>query len=525
MSSKKNSPGTNKKDGHLQTYDESSPDQGSVTHTENDTHNSAYRQQKGGIMATKSLGRSVGAQLHHYSSEEESDDERDRMRGKIRSLGRKEMHGIICTDKLIPVSERSAAYKEMVSSSITPWKNNSPKSSPRHSTMNDGSLRKSKIESNPFFQLDKKSKTDLNTSELSHKNSPPQKNANQKLESSSIHTGASPVLPGMSVQMRIKIWTELTEKESKAQHRKSLPQTALMQASKTDDEEISNNEGEYYGVQSDDETIKNKMDPSKLSLESPTHQSSRPVRENVYEEIDDKAKRYRIEEASSSSSAETSPFASPSKTLESKLNEKEGGKSPKSTKKKGKHNGSSDAKQSRSIWKLRSPLGKRKGKNKDSPSKQGVEKGSNDKIKTTSFSRKPINKKKGSLDVPKEEDYISDEVFSPNSPVANQSMIPQAQQNVGDEKKASVTTNQLSDNEELPTLFDKTNGTKSADKEGGSVSHDILNIIHSLGTIEENCVPNSKDSGPTIRIEGDESDESDPDSDSGKCVIGVSKLT
>ena len=258
---------------------------------------------------SKSLGRIANVQTYTggFSSEEDSDCEADSSSAlrSTRSLGRNEMNALLfgvrgSASKIVPVSERSAAYKEMITQ-------NTSKLSPRHSVVkvSDGlSSNRSKIESNPFFQQDKHAKLS-GESEPKRKISPAAvKNAPAVGKAASPVTDGSSIL-GMSVQMRIKMWSEKeqkSDKEVKVTHRRSLQPSALLTVhSNTADMKAEAEDVKRENTaHSDDEMIKSKMNVA----------DAHPARENFYEEINDEV-AHRIKEASSSSDA--SPTNSPSK--------------------------------------------------------------------------------------------------------------------------------------------------------------------------------------------------------------------
>ena len=369
-------------------------------------------------LATRSLGRSVGMQVSKFtnqSSDEESDNNDNEnhvkhSKGKTQTLGRKELvpgyHS-----KITPVSERSAAYKELVSSHQNTWKT---KLSPKHSTVKHSAFPettssvKSRIEQNPFYQLDKQTKNQPAMSEKRRETAPSHVNTRirdvSKDSESLVHQENSPNVLGMSVQMRIKIWSEKAkevEKQVKVNNRKSLQLSSLIAAeSKTDDEGIrGTDERNERDVQSDDEIIMNKMNTA--TSDDCTNSITRR-HENAYEVIDDTAKEIRVNETLSSSSSSESCHGSP-RTSSAKTS-KANNKSPKSIKKKVKGD------QSWSIWKIRSPLGKRKNKDKHSVSSGEKKSGGSKEEKAASgFNRKAIMKKK-STESSREEDH--DDVFS-----------------------------------------------------------------------------------------------------------------
>ena len=289
---------------------------------------------------------SVSSFTGGFSSEDSDSDQENLIthpKRMSRSLGRKEVNnGISGSGKLngniLPVSTRSAAYREMISSQNT-WKT----SAARHSALklNDGSSTSSvqiRIKSNPFLQLDKQGvlQPPLSTDQR-RKTLPTHLNTTiTAKEKSPSHTVSSsvikPVATGISVQKRIQIWAE-KEKEAKAANRRSLQTMPLLEV-KSEDETLGSNEKAEITSYSDNEGTKNAI-------------SGRQPHENQYEVIDD---RQRIEEASSSSSEAPTPPRSKGKSKK---------RSPKLSK---KSDSSPDLNKKRSKWKIKSPLNKHKFK-------------------------------------------------------------------------------------------------------------------------------------------------------------------
>ncbi len=480
--------------------------------SESQSKSNAWEEDKS--MATKSLGRNVGLRVsqftNHYSGEESDDENENVCMKKTQSLGRKEINNVVTgyrAKNIIPVSERSAAYRELITSS--------KKSSPKHSVMslNDAVSVKSRIESNPFFQLDKQ------TIDLKQKRRSTTSSNQTKVSIASKNTLLSPPVAGMSVQMRIKIWKEKEEdaRHQKIEYRKSLQSTLSLVAveSKDDDVQIGNEE---RNAQSDDEMMKGSYN-KQADIDS-----TKTPRQNVYEEISDTAKRYRIDEAfSSSSSSDSSPASTPVKTSRKALKKLEDSEL-KDAKKKTEDD---LKKKNRSIWSnLRSPLAKRKNKGKESAAKKEPGNISGEEIdKVTkksyrmSYNRRAVMKKKTSYESSRD-DEISDEVFSPTHEIDNEN-----ESTTFEERKLNTAMErQLSINEKLPTLFNKVDtGSTPGSGDSPSISQDILNIIDSLGTIEEKndgkLNGSVSSSIPVISEEIiTEDSNSDDDSDSGMCV-------
>ena len=319
--------------------------------------------------SSKSLGRGLDVQVSSFtggfSSEEDSDSEDSSelsvAKAKTRSLGRREVHSVKPSSSLafnVSVSQRSAAYKEMVSST---W--NSTRS-PKHSALklSDGSDTSPVLTRNPFLQLDKQGKLQP----VSMADQQPVSVTTQRRLTSPAHlrttTGdtrqsalattsptRSPTISGASVQMRIKMWAEKEQDTKTAQeklvHRRSLQSSALLQVSTAKE----NQESDTLEIAlSDDEK-------SKSNAVSAAYYT-RPARDNVYEEIEDRIEREKVREASTSPSDSSPPAASPpqSKTKKTKKG------SSKAAKKSSQLD--SPETQKRSKWKIKSPLGKRKKK-------------------------------------------------------------------------------------------------------------------------------------------------------------------
>ncbi len=479
---------------------------GRTEHENHVTVSDSTARHRSNSRSSKSLGRTVNVQTATFtggfSSEEDSDFEREgssTARGMTRSLGRKEMNALFRSShdsacKIAPVSERSAAYSDMITSSQNTWK--SSKQSSSHSAVNlsngtDTSPVRSRIESNPFFQLDQLAKLP-GVSEQRRKTSPANmSNIGKELpESSPVHAQSeSPNIIGMSVQMRIKIWTEKEKEADKlVTNQSSLQLSSLfsVHSSPADDKVGTggNSDREDYTAHSDDEMIKSKMNVNPHS-----------TRENFY---DDKVIADRIKEASSSS--ESSPNASPSKTAGKKNSTKSLKKSEKESKKKEK--ASSITKPKRSKWKLRSPLPKRKQKVNNS---QLLEEG--DQRKEDGV----VIKKRQSMESNRDEEDIADDVFSPTAP--------------GNAKKSGEVANWeeksnrilSSHTEELPSIFNRVDSsTPPTTRENRSISREILDIIDSLGTVEEKRVSKSLSHDQAVSISITEGSESEKNSDSGK---------
>lgn len=526
-----------------------SPKSGLVNPTEENTDSRAWEERSRG---SNSLGHNVKLQVSStggFSSEEDSDYEEDDLnttRGMTRSLGRKEMNSLMSahrvgSSKVIPVSERSTFYKELVTSSQNSWK--SDKHSPRHSAVKESDESgTSRIELNPFFQLDKLAKLQPGMSEEQRKSSPSHMSSlskptsNQSGSNSPVHRANSSVITGMSVQMRIKMWAEKEkepEKLTKLTHRRSFQSASLLAVeSNADDEKFKDNRNTTHSddevlmqkinsttectIHSDDEVLMQKINSTtectthsdngilKQTSNTATENHPKPRRENPYAEISDQVEQYRVREASSSSD-ERSPASSPAKPPQGAKNLDES-RSPKTSKKKDKSNKNRDPKKSK--WKLRSPLPKRKHKIKRSPSNENLngksksEKNDHHHNKNENIERKSVN---GSLD--------QDDVFSPSTPSSATEKVLQTK--VDSEENSKENLNLFacdqfpSQSEALPSVFDKVCAPPVA-VENGSISHDILNIIGSFGTIKENHTPSSNTS-INISIDGD--------SDSGKFIL------
>ena len=453
---------------------------------------------------SKSMGRVVDSNLSAYtggfSSEEDSDSEDgahlNTSRGMTRSLGRAEMSSIMSKRKIASVSQRLAAYEELVSLSRNTAVNQDNQS-PRHSAMklsdgSDASPVQSRIELNPFFQLDKQGKLQPCQSSDQRRGTSPAKlkaRPTEFIKSSSAspsHGSTGSPSMGMSVQMRIKVWSE-KEKETPARdtilvHRRSLQPATLMAVESKEDSEKMKESSKKAATQSDDEAI--------MTKSSDSQKYSRPPRDNVYEQIRDDAVRYRVKEASSSSDA--SPHASPSATRKSKV--------VKPDEKVGK----------KSKWRIRSPLPKRKNKIKVSHSTDEVEsvtrnskpKESPKRKSSDSHSRRTVNKGMSkrsdktshSLDIPvqqkgsgenSEEDHLEADLFSKHP-------------------------------EGLPSVFDKISQSPLNGGERDSISGKILNIIDTFGTVEYKC---PLESCPTINVGSNEYSELD----SGKLCMYACK--
>lgn len=473
--------------------------------------------QDSSLRNSNSLGHRVGLQVAAitggFSSEEEDSDyeggeDLNTPRGMTRSLGRKEMTSLVSASgvkanrysNIIPVSERSAAYKELISSSQNSWQ--STKQSPRHSAMkisdgSDTSPLQSTIKLNPFLQLDKQGKIQPSAFGVGERcrSIPAHTSVDAtKKGSSPAHVPGSPTISGMSVQMRIKIWAE-KEQESKAAnakltHRRSLQAATLLGVN------VENEASKENTAHSDDETIKNRSSAATYTRET---------RENVYEEIGDKTERCKIEEASSSSSETTSPAKSP-KSKSKKKREKKG--SPKSSKKVD----SPDLNQKRSKWKIKSPLQKRKNKVKkesknEEMSEDPVADSTPNQSRHLSYNRRPFTKKRKSTGNSREEDEPVDNVFSP------------VDVNPGEQVRLQeLDSEDTTIPDELPSVFDKvetspcttTRNTppRITTREDRSISREILSIIDSFGTIDEN---HPVDFVPEVHINNNEGD-----SESGK---------
>lgn len=448
----------------------------------------------------------VSAFTGGFSSEEDSDfeggDDLNTSRGITRGLGRKAMS--TASDfygrrsrlsNIVPVSERSAAYRELISLSQNSWMSTRPARAPRHSAMklNDGSdIRpvQTRLEQNPFLQLDKLAKIQsAGTLEQRHVTTTPitqtaeqtsPAHLNMDIKSSVAHAPSSPTISGMSVQMRIKIWAEKEQEaelaHSKLTHRRSLHATSSLfgiNGDKEDGKPEGRKEVLECTAHSDDETIKNKS--SALSEKI----YPRTARENSYEIIDEKMERCRVEEASSSSSENTTPSKSPRKRKEKK-----------GSLKASKKNSSPDINQKRK-WKIKSPLQKRKNT---------VKKGSKEEIEVVnescvldviskktqclSCSRKDVRKTSLAEGSNQEEEEVVDDVFSPVSQCSKKDLEQklESENNIPDAKGVH------GDCGVLPSVFDKvdTPPQPRPTKESRSISHEIFNIIDSLGTISEN---------------------------------------
>lgn len=471
-------------------------------------------QESNNIQRTKSLGHDVRMQVSHFtnqlSSEEESDDQKDTSatpKHMTRSLGRSEVHSLLSgsckTSSVLPVSERSAAYEELISSR-NHWRSSS--ASPKHSTTErknsgDNSPSHSRIESNPFFQLDKRAKMHASNASQSTSSLLDVDKKVQKEPPSPLRTHNS--VAGMSVQMRIQIWRE-KEKEAEKTAKKeafrkssdpileSKSEDESVEVAKKEEEKEAGEEVEELTVQSDDELTKGNSN------------YVRPIRENFYEEIKDAAGRIEM----SDSSSEDSFVCSPARTtntddgsVKEKLSEKG---SPKTTKKK-----------KRSKWKLRSPLVKRKSKSKESNSVYEDEK----IIEITEEAEKEaekVSKKSSGKAAVKE--MRSKSVGGRSKDLDSFLSRHKIPEETATEINTETPVNQhlFSDTEALPSVFDKVDSRKTL-RENRSISRDIIHIIDSLGTIEESNPLKSDTLTPAVKTEMEES--TDDESDTGKYAM------
>lgn len=487
-------------------------------------------QEKNGT-SSKTLGHSVNVKVSSYtsgfSSEEEESDVEETLstpKGMTRSLGRAEMHGLKGAQRysIASVSERLAAYKELVSQSN--------KESPRHSSMklsdgSDSSPVQSRIELNPFFQLDKQGKllpcqpekrrgttpgrfstrpgdrekssssSPSHVGEMSPRHYSTRLGEREKSASSSPSHGSPDSSPiGMSVQMRIKVWAEKEEKETSSKHTKLMHRRSLQPISMlaVESREVSDSTSKAVS-HSDDEAImtKNTDSPAKYV---------RPPRENAYEEIRDD--HIRVKEASSSSEASPSPSPSSTPVRSSKLQPPKSDQAPAASEK-------------RSKWRIRSPIPKRKHKISSPPSEaaspehskskgspQGSPKKSppNKASKRTTYNRKTFRKKKSTS-----RDGSVDEVFSSKD------------QESDDFQKKSEEDPFSPQLEELPSIFDKVSDSPARSK-CNSISGDIRNIIDAFGTVGGQKPDNIP--CPAISVEGRE--DSGLDSGKSSCALGSS---
>ena len=467
-----------------------------------------------------SLGRTVALRVSAFtggfSSEDDSDCEGvgdlNSSRGMTRSLGRKEITSVFSTggfrgqSNIVPVSERSAAYKELISSQNA-WLKPSPKhSAVKVSDGSDTSPVRTRIEQNPFLQLDKRGK--IQPSSPAHTST---------ANSSVAHAPSSPTISGMSVQMRIKMWAEKEQgsrtAHNKLAHRRSLQMSSLLAVNngEEDGEMGGGKKKPEYTAQSDDETIMNK------SSSSMSGSYSRSTRENVYEVISDKMEECRVKEASSSSSETSTPNKSPKNKRKDKKSS--------SKRKKNSKVDSPDLNQKRSKWKIKSPLQKRKKSKVKKESKDETEEGPEEiSTRPRRLSRKDVKKRKLTVGSSREED-VADDVFNSEKVDLEQTLeseanIAEREANIA-EREANIAESESNlpdvDGEhpgELPSVFDMvdTPPQPRPTKESRSISREIFSIIDSLGTISER----TKDSSITIPAVTLLRSNSEGESESGK---------
>ena len=491
---------------------------------------------------TKSLGRNVVPHISQQypstttSSDDDSDtDEEERQaRFKTRSLGRNEVNtGNKRASSFIPVSERSAAYRELVMSSSP--SSNYPCKTPTSSSImrlrNHTSA--SRIEANPFFQQDRlggRSQT-METSKSLATLEPLMRSKSSCADSSSSASPSSVSSPSrsgvstvMSVQMRIRIWKEKeaeakgqVSEATKLQNRKSLQQVAHLGVVHLEPKAKEDGKG---GAHSDDEVAKGS---SKLGDGTSGHAN------HGYEVIDNiVGKSVRLAEASSCSSLSSESGTGEDVSRVMAGQEKRNGDIVTETKLDTGGRKKSEGSKKRS-W---NPLNRILKTSKEKKRKQSSKSNSFNRSSPSQLNKRPHNKSRGQVEaeVSKEDEGLSsaDDVFSPvrtngtcrvfGEPVKKNNDGEGAVEGEGD-KEAQI--NHVSSVEEQRKVK-SCNGNKVTfqdKKEARSISSDIRSIINSLGASEENSL---RDLGPPCTILVDENSNSN--SGSGEFMYFMSAL-
>lgn len=448
--------------------------------------------------------------------EEEEEEERKQRRKsspelKTRSLGRNELYstGNKRASNFVPVSERSAAYKELVMSTSQPHPCKTTTSTSIIRLRNHTSA--SRIEDNPFFRQDRRGVSNPIPIQQSKSISVMDNSTRAKASLSSAGGSFSPsitpsssvsspgrpgISSGMSVQMRIRIWKEKEEvaksqaqeklQASKLNNRKSLQQFSLLSVQSGNDEKTEEEEEESRVAQSDDELAKG----GSMSVD----RGGTGKADHSYEIIDNIVNNsVRLDEASSSSSL--SEDSGDNNLIESKQNSKQNGHVPSSSSK------------TKSERKKKSEGGKKKGWNPlnrilKQKKKQGSVDSSSSKSSTSSLAyKRPHTKSKRRLvsDLSREEEGVSsaDDVFSPvhqangtsklqngelgkyGHPLTSDVMKPVSQTYTNQSMSQSNSVEELEEKSSVAT------GRSSDRKEERSISTDIRSIINALGSSEE----------------------------------------
>lgn len=485
-------------------------------------------QERGG-QNSKSLGRDTGLRIPRFTSmlntdDYESEDEKSSVSLRTRSLGQKEMNAVKPKPiSATPVSQRSAAYKEMVASSANNWKGKTSTKSSIIKLKNSSTV--SRIETNPFFQLDRNSKV-----ESIAQVSPGELTKKKEVPPSSI-TRSSTSAVCMSVQMRIKIWTDKEEQartQAKLLNRKSLQHTSLL-GIEIKDEEESNSLCDR-GAQSDDELSKSTSNMKGVKSDT---KAAMPTRvDHGYEVIDDVVKEsVRLAEASSSSSLSSesslgdSPLHAAKQDMAQVQERSPDRESPPINIKV------VEVKSKKHRWKLMSPLSRRK-KSKDELAKQERIDDAGSKSNIVFIYKRPFTKKRAiSTGTSKDDDDAStDDVFSPVRNGGRNKVNEEAEQkrdkgsarNEPVNEECSVVTEQMLEQaKQLPSTFDRTCKRTSGSKKNRSISHDIRSIINSLGNSEDSVREKMYDDLIESPCSIIVNDNCNGNSESGKCRNNV----
>jgi len=449
-------------------------------------------------------------QVEDQKKEEKKSSESSKM--KTKSLGRTDLYSASRrATNFVPVSERSAAYREKVltSSFSQPSRTGTGIGTSTGARMRNHHSSSRIIEANPFFQQDRLGSDQLlkpskSISTLDTVGRPKSSSIDSASSSSSATSPSRSGIPasGMSVQMRIKIWREKEElsmsgsqqQQQQLQNRKSLQHLTSTAVCAEDEEEKRKEEDR--GAQSDDEVTKGTS--GKFADGSGTSVGDRN------NEILDVIVGSSMGGADSSSSSSLSSDTGDNGSGDGGAAGKGSSNKKVSDDAKGKRDGGKKkAESNKKRWNplgllMKSSNGRKQTSasstsSKGSPSRGGVNKRPHTKSRTKSPSHliKDVENPPSS----------ADDVFSPvhhlngtysqlNGGIEEGGNEEGNSKTVSTEEAAKValiskkrSTNEVKARPRIPRVVSEEDESKQ--KEGRSISSDIRSIINSLGSSED----------------------------------------
>ena len=462
------------------------------------------------------------------SDDDDSDNEMCSILPKTRSLGRNESS---LPSTRMTVSGRSEAYKELVASS---WKTNSNAfKTPSHDdpiAQFRSEFSKSRIENNPFLQLDRNNI--IHHKELkSHLNYEALAEIKEVDDSSSSTSSGLPTL-GMSVQMRIKIWKKKEEEAKYQARRESCGQFLFRKCTKFDlanddyvcsSRNASSPRGNSRATQSDDEIIKSHSEVQ--DVKSCTEYTRPSQANHLYEIIDNSdVESVRLAEASSSSSLSSQNSLKIFPSGSSPVNVDENRR----TTPEGKIlNVNVEVKRNKRKWKLAYPLSRQKWRSKDAASGLDLKRSNGPETghkgsKPSPVMKRPHTKKRVKIVHPTKEDQAAsdDSVLSPTRIMGGKKLSEENKsKNLDFDNEQNLTVKQggLCDHSVISDCF-STETVSPGNESDLSSCNKVRNVTDCLGTYGE-CptviVSNNLESVRSIIV----NDDSYENSESGKCLI------